>query len=229
MNRSDAKVQKPAGKAEEITEIAGRKVSKNVYLCADGVYRWYYEYKMLKNPTVFLTVLKVLGMSAAIVAALVAIFSLKDWINYGFQLEAGSGKVLLIVIAVFLGITVLSYIILAALYGWKYLVLFEMDDTRIVHIQMPRQVKKAETVGLLTALVGAASHNPMVVGIGYNAASKTESTSEWSRVTKIKCRKKMQTIYVNSRLDHNQIYVDPEDFDFVKDFIVSHCKNAKIK
>ena len=69
----------------------------------------------------------------------------------------------------------------------------------------------------------------MVVGIGYNAASKSESTSEWSRVTKVKCRKKMQTIYVNSRLDHNQIYVEPEDFDFVKDFIVSHCTNAKIK
>ena len=53
MSRSDAKAQKPAGKAEDITEIAGRKVSKNVYLCADDVYRWYYEYKMLKNPTIW--------------------------------------------------------------------------------------------------------------------------------------------------------------------------------
>lgn len=229
MSHRDEKAQKPAGKAEDITEIAGRKVSKNVYLCADGVYRWYYEYKMLKNPTIFLTVLKVLGMSAAIVAALVAIFSLKDWINYGFQLEAGSGKVLLIVIAVFLGITVLSYIILAALYGWKYLVLFEMDETQITHIQMPRQVKKAETVGLLTALVGAMSDRPALAGVGLVSTVKSTSTSEWEKVRKVKCRRGLQTIYVNSRLDHNQIYVEPEDFDFVKDFIVSHCTNAKIK
>ena len=50
---------------------------------------------------------------------------------------AASGLVAL----VFLGIVVLSYIILAALYGWKYVVLFEMDETGITHIQLPKQVK----------------------------------------------------------------------------------------
>ena len=216
-------------RAEETVEIGGQQVTKNIRLCADNKYRWSYEFKMMKNPVIFLTVLKVLGMSAAIVMILITAFSLNDWIHYGFRLEEGSGKVLLIIIAVFLGITVLSYIILAALYGWKYQVLFEMDENGVTHIQMPKQVKKAQTIGLLTALAGAMSHNPTMAGAGLLSTAKSTSTSEWAKVKKVKIRKGMQTIHVNMGLDHNQVYAEPEDFDFVRDYIVSHCSGAKIK
>ena len=216
-------------KAEETVEIGGEKVTENVYLCADGKYRWSYEYKMMKNPTIFLTVLKVLGMSAAIVAILVLAFSLPDWIRYGMVGSSTDGKILLIVIAVFLGITVLSYIILAAMYGWKYMVLFEMDESEVKHIQMPKQVKKAQTIGLLTALVGLAANNMTTTGVGLLSTAKSTSTSEWDKVKKVKARKRLQTIYVNSLLDHNQVYAEPADFDFVRDYIVSRCINAKIK
>lgn len=213
---------------QDYIEIEGQRVSENVYLCADGKYRWSYEFKMMKNPVIFLTVLKVLGLAAAIVAVFTVAISLKDWIKYGVAGDSSDVKILLILVAVFLGLTFLSYVILAALYGWKYMVLFEMDETEIRHIQLPKQVKKAQAIGILTALVGLASHNPTTAGVGLTSTAKSTSTSEWERVKKVKCRKRLDTIYVVSGLDHNQIYAEPADFDFVKDFIVSHCAKAKI-
>ena len=35
---------------------------KQIELCADGKYRWIYEFNMLKNPTIFFTVLNIFGV-----------------------------------------------------------------------------------------------------------------------------------------------------------------------
>ena len=40
---------------------------KEVRLCSDGKYRWVYEMNLLKNPTIFFTVLKVMMISVGIV------------------------------------------------------------------------------------------------------------------------------------------------------------------
>ena len=54
----------------------GEKVTENVYLCPDGVYRWVYEFPMLKNPAILFTVWRVLLMSCAICVLLVGVPSL---------------------------------------------------------------------------------------------------------------------------------------------------------
>ena len=46
--------------------LEGKKVSENIYLCPDGVYRWIYEFPMAKNPTILITVWKVLPFLRAI-------------------------------------------------------------------------------------------------------------------------------------------------------------------
>ena len=52
----------------EKTETArGERVTERVWRCPDGVYRWYYEYSMMKNPVILYTVWRVIGMSLAIV------------------------------------------------------------------------------------------------------------------------------------------------------------------
>ena len=38
----------------------------NVKLCSDGKYRWTYPMHMLKNPSVYITVLKIFGMIGAV-------------------------------------------------------------------------------------------------------------------------------------------------------------------
>ncbi len=196
---------------------------KEVRLCSDGKYRWVYEMNLLKNPTIFFTVLKVMMISVGIV-----------WL---FGLVIGIGNMSLdyflfwtkltgIMIGIFFVLTVIGVLITAAVLG-KYVVLFEMDQKEVTHIQMPRQVKKAEVIGLITALVGAMAKSPTTMGAGVLATAKTKSTSEFVNVRRVKARRRFNLIKVNQLFDKNQVYVADEDFDFVYNFIKSRCINAK--
>lgn len=103
----------------EKLELQGEPVSENIWLCPDGVYRWTYEMDMLKNPTIMISVWKVLGISFVVVLLFDLIVSL-----FGGDLKTlddllGVGKLFLILAAIFLVLSVISYIILAALYGWN--------------------------------------------------------------------------------------------------------------
>ena len=196
---------------------------KEVRLCSDGKYRWVYEMNLLKNPTIFFTVLKVMMISVGIV-----------WL---FGLVIGIGNMSLdyflfwtkltgIMIGMFFVLTIIGVLITAAVLG-KYVVLFEMDENEVTHIQMPRQVKKAEVIGLITALVGAMAKSPTTMGAGVLATAKTKSTSEFVNVRRVKARRRFNLIKVNQLFDKNQVYVADEDFDFVYNFIKSCCINAK--
>ena len=198
---------------------------KEVQLCNDGKYRWVYEMNMLTNPTIFLTVFKIFFWIILI-----------GWLVFGLFLYlihgdvAGflaMGKAMLVALAVMAVLTALGVLGVAALYGGKYVVLFEMDETEVKHIQMPRQVRKAEVVGLITALVSLAAKRPTTVGAGLLASSKSSTTSEFAHVRRVVPRRSLHLIKVNQLLNKNQIYVSDEDFDFVYEFIKSRCKNAK--
>ena len=198
---------------------------KEVRLCADGKYRWAYEMHLLKNPTIFLTTLKVMLISVGIVGLFMLVVTAingdldMEWFQFWLKLMG-------IVLGIFIGLTIISILIMAAILG-KYVVLFEMDEKEVVHIQMPRQVKKAEVVGLITALVGVMAKNPTTIGAGMLAASKSTSTSEFAKVRHVKARRRLNLIKVNQLFNKNQVYVADEDFDFVYNFIKTHCPNAR--
>ena len=199
--------------------------NKEVQLCDDGKYRWVYEMNMLKNPTIFLTTLKVVFIAAGII-----------WL-FGLVVAAFQGdldgewflfwlKTIGIILGVLIVLTGLSVLLLAAIMG-KYVVLFEMDETQIVHIQMERQVKKAQLIGAITALVGLASKNPTTVGVGLLSGVKSKSTSEFAKVRSIKAYRRRDLIKVNELFFKNQIYVSEADFDFVYNFIKRRCPKVE--
>ena len=127
-----------------------------VTLYPDGKYRWVYEVPMLKNPSILMDVYKVLGISFGLVWLFnVLIIGCEDGLTLSSLWEFSSG--FLILMAVFVVIGYVAYVIVAWTYGWKYVVLFEMDEKEIKHQQMGRQVKKAKLLGALTALAGAAA------------------------------------------------------------------------
>ncbi len=209
--------------------INGQKVTENIYLCPDGKYRWIYEFPMLKNPLLLFTVFKVLGMSAAIIAGFALLI---DLIENGSITPAADPDDWIIgfwVILFFIGVVILSYVILAAMYGWKYMVLFEMDEEKVVHIQMPKQFKHAEALGWLTVMAGIASGRAGTMGTGMLAATRNTSTSDYINVRKVIGNRLMRVIKVNKLLDHNQVYVEPSDYDFVFNYIAERCVNAKVR
>ena len=216
----------PAG-ARESLDYVGERVA----LCEDGKYRWTYEFNMLKNPAIIVVVYKIFLILLSIpfiinVIALARNGELqKEWND---RLWSGSNpKVWLVVMAVFAVIILISYLIVAWMYGGKYIVHFTMDENCIVHEQEAAQSKRAQKLGLLTALVGIFAKRPSTIGAGMLAASRTTFTSDFPNVRRIKPRRALKLIKVNKLLDRNQVYVPREDFDFVLDFIRRHCPKAK--
>ena len=202
------------------------EADSRVTLYPDGKYRWVYEVPMLKNPSILIDVYKVLGISFG----LVWLFSvLIIGCEEGYTLESfwGITSGFLMLMGVFLIIGYVAYVIVAWCYGWKYVVLFTLDEREVVHEQMPRQVKKAMLLGALTAMVGGAAGKPGVVGSGLLAASRISTTSVLADVARLKPCRRHHLIKVNQLLNKNRIFVPDEDFDFVYDFLCQHCPKAK--
>ena len=205
------------------------QVTENIWLCTDGVYRWSYEFNMLRNPTILFTVWKVLGISFGAVYLFTIIIDLVQSVVRSWEDFWSASKVFVILAVVFFVLSIVSYLILAALYGGKYQVLFEMTEDSVTHIQMPKQFKKAEAIGWLTAFVGAIAGKPSMAGLGMNVSARDTKTSQFKNVEYVKVRRKRNTIHVDYRLDKNQVYAEDADFDFLEKFITERCVRAKVK
>lgn len=115
--------------------------SDRVTRCGDGKYRWVYEYPMLKNPTILLTTLKLFLLCGLAPVGIVVLSSLS---REGIDALVSGLQVYGILVLIALPLTLISYGILAMNYGWTYIVLFEMDETGITHLQQPRQFPKTQ-------------------------------------------------------------------------------------
>ena len=199
----------------------GAYVTPGIVRCPDGKYRWMYELPMFSNSTILLTVIKVVAITFGI---LFGMFLVIDLISGNMDAFVGSLPVLLILFGVFLGIAFISYIILALCYGGKYIVLFEMDERGVDHIQAPRQYKKAHAIKLLGALASVSSPNiPAGAGIASLIGTNNVQRSTFSKVKSVRFDRRKHVIYVDEALIKNQVYAADCDYDFVVNFIMSHC------
>lgn len=192
----------------------------------DGVYRWAYDFNMLTNPTILFTIFKVLGIGVGFMWIFEIGLNLFD---DGFELSEllGTTKVLLILFVGAVILTVISYWLYALIaLGGRYCVLFEMDEKGITHTQAPKQFKKAQVMALI---VGLTATNLSTLGNAMVVGSRTAIASDWSKVRSVQCLPRRGVIKVNELLNKNQVYASEEDFEFVQDYIISHCVNAKIK
>lgn len=200
--------------------------STHPVLCPDGKYRWVYDVPMLKNPSILLEVFWVLGISFGLVWLFVLLiggceshFRLTDvWgITRGF----------LVLTAVFFVLGCVAYFFVSWYYGWKYSILFIMDEQQVVHKQLPGTEGKARAIGKLTAMAGAASGKPGMVGMGILAANRTSMSSSFSSVRRIKPCRRRHLIKVRERFSRNMVFVADEDFDFVYQYLCDHCPTAR--
>ena len=196
----------------------------NVRLCTDGKYRWTYPMNMLTNPSVYITVCKIFGGIAAIGYIIGYIGPI---LRGDFEKVLGDLKWWGVAVLVFLAISAVAYLIVAAQYGWKYTVNFTMDENGFLHEQIPAQKKIARKIGKNVAGAGLLTGNPGRVGQGILVANHTSLASDFKYVRSVKPLRQWHTIKVNEPFSKNQIYCDSEDFDFLLDYIREHCPKLK--
>lgn len=204
-------------------EDPGSMITDRVAMGSDGKYHWIYEMSLFRNPTFFVLIWKIFFFIILGIFAIMTIVDLSEW---GTENLLNNLKFFGYFIA---GMTVLvgiSYLIYAAIMGGKYIVLFEMDESGVNHAQLPSQARKARRIGQATMIAGALSGNLTTMGVGMNA-QRTEMYSDFRRVKKVKAYPRRHLIKVNNTLQHNQVYAADADFEFVKNYIISHCPNLK--
>ena len=201
-------------------------VNEHVRLYPDGKYRWVYEVNMLTNFSILFDVWKVLGISMGILVLLFVVIAVFDG-DWDVDMLIGMASTLGVVALVMLVLGLIGYFVYAAISGWKYAVLFIMDEKEVVHQQMPNTVKKGQLIGALTILAGFASGRPGAVGTGVLAQSRLSMTSTLAHVERLISCRKINLIKVNERFEKNRVYVNTEDFDFVYDFLLTHCTHLK--
>ena len=197
---------------------------RSLFKDAGEKYHWVYELPMLKSFFLLFEVWRVLGIAAIVVILMMAIFNLcagNGW--EGLLASLGMGA---LVLGILLVISIPSYYIVTKANNGKYTVLFDMDKDGIDHTQI--KTDKQNALDVLTILVGSAAKSFTAQGAGLLSSAGGSLYSRFSNVRKIKAVKKKDLIKISCRLTRNQVYVAPEDFDFVYDYIVGHCPNARI-
>lgn len=215
----------PAADPELAHARATRLVSPGVTLGHDGVLRWVYELNMWKNPTLLITIWKVLLLAALFPALLVAVLRLTDGDGWGAA-AATFAQVMGLVAAVVTALVLLAYPLVAWLNGGNYCVIFEMDESGIRHIHMQRQFRRNQVLALLTLIAGAASGSAQTAGAGLLAGSRRSLYTAFADVRALRAIAARDVIHLAAKLVHNQVYAEPADFAFVLDYIQARIRPA---
>ena len=177
----------------------------------DGVYRWRYSLNLYRNAVLLWLFYKVFSC----VFAVCVLFGL--WLNdFKFSLEAT--KWALVGYAAMIVLVTVSYYFYALIQGGRYTWDFEMDENGVNAVQVANEAKRNKVLGTVVAAMGAATGNLTQKGVGTMVASGNGWDSQISTVSKVNIRNGMY---------HNQVFAADEDFDFVLNFITSHCPKLK--
>lgn len=187
----------------------------------DGKYRWVYEFKLFRNPTILFVIYKIFFFIGVGEWVLTTLFSLGSR-NFFWDGFLENTKVFLILTACLLALATLGYVVYALIMGGKYCVVFEMDEEGVRHTQLDSQFGKAKVISMLTSVAGAAAGNPGAVGTGILAGAKNTMYSGFGIPAKVRAFPRRDTIKIDRALSHNQVYAEDADFDFVYKYIVSH-------
>lgn len=202
------------------------RVNQDFRLCDDGVYRWVFVYDLWKNYTVILEIEKFLII---ICLAIMIILGVLETPEKGFVKRllsaAEEAGVMLAIITVLL---VVSYPIYCFLNKGKYCVLFEMDDSSIMHTRMEKEVKHEELVEWLWAANEILDSRLLSTGLSIATASSASMETIFADVRKVTVSERGKTITLICRATRNQVYVPDEEFEFVKNFILERIgKNTE--
>ena len=195
----------------------------NISLDSNGTYRWIYELNLYKNYDILFLIWKIFGyIFWGLWLFMLVLDFFDDNLSFANAFEITLN--LSIFALFFMFLCAIGYFIYAFIMNGKYCVLFEMDDKGINHIQMQKQVERAEAISTLTMLAGALTGRPSMVGAGMLTNAHTSLYSAFKDIKSVESFPNKNLIKLNETFVKNQIYVEKEDYDFVLNFIYAHVE-----
>lgn len=188
---------------------------------------WIYDYNLLKNPTMFIIVLKAFALAFLFPYFLVVLLSVIDGdFNLDRFVNISKGFLIIYTFLILL-ITFSYYLIYIPLKGKSYLIIYKMNEKDITFIEHRDKKNKMNALQKVGVIVGTLSGNPTLAGSNLLAMSHSSLTSRFSRVRKI-------IIYNNhiklrgSDMVHNHIWFHQDDKDYIINVLSSKCTKAKV-
>lgn len=202
-------------------------IMKKITTDENGRYVWEYEVDMHKNRNIFDLVMKILTVIFAFILVSIPLIALARG-TFSFDSLWFFMKIAIPIFLFVYLIGFLAYELYAYSLGGIYHVRFEMDEEGIDHIPMKQERDYERKIGLIGMLTGLFTRNLGQLGSGLYLATAEKVHSRFSQVTSVKSDRRHDLINVNYATLNNQVYVEPEDYDFIFTYIAAHCPKARI-
>jgi hypothetical protein len=216
----------PAAPTGEPVLIQDPSLPEGIFRDSNGAFHWQYELDMIRNPVLLFVLIKLFFGVCLGVGFLLSLMTLivdgdfEDALKEFFIISFGVGGFLVV-------LCVIAYYIIVGIRGGKYTVVHTMDEKSVQHLQTAAEKDQSQKMKTLLFVMGMLSDNPSAVGLSIGARDEMESV--YNDVRKVIASRSHDLIKVNNALQHNHIYAYPHQYEFVFNYIASHCPNAKIK
>ena len=195
-----------------------RDFPPRVTLSEDGVYRWSYDMDLWRNLFMLKLVLKVL---AVLCAVLLFIMAAAAGGLRGITPPVLAG--LMIVPACLFALTLLIYAACALFMRGTYRLRYEMDGNGVTLVWSDAAKRRNGALAAVAAAAGAAAGRGRKArrAGAMLAAAEYAGVTAFSEVSRVKTCPECDVINLYEWLTMNQIYVNPEDYAFVRDYILA--------
>ncbi len=195
-----------------------------------NAYNWIYKLDMAGNRSLFRLICRIMVIITAVPVGFVILLVLKD-ILFGSPDWTFIGEILLMLVGIIIVVALITqgcYYMLSKSYKGTYVMLFSMNDEGVTFTQTDDQQQINRWIGMFSSVASAASHSASFASGSFITAGSGRVTTRFVRVRKIQVCRSDNLINVSTLLTRNLVYADDEDFDFVKDYIISHCPKAQV-
>ena len=200
---------------------------EGIFRDENGAYHWVYHMNMLRNPVPLFSVFKIFFFIVTGISLLMALLTLGDGLMEALKLF---GIMFFGLNALFFVLGLIAWGIMSITRRGRYVFEHMMNEEMVASIQTEEEMKRSRRLGALGAAAGAAGGNLGAAGLAIAQGSRGEMfPSYYGDIKELIAERNMDVIKVNNTLRRNQIYAYPHQYEFVWNYITSHCPGAKIR
>ena len=197
------------------------KYTDRVKLCEDGLYRWYYDLDMRKDRrmlTIPLKVLAVIGVLELVIVQFMPYHSggMSRWKVMGIMAACFA-----LITAITLGICLIQYLARNGYYRYR----FEMGPDGVRVLMDEGDVKMMQALGTAASVMSLFASSSCHTTETMQAAENAGYTS-YRSVRRAAVDRAKDCIKLKLLVGANVVFSKPEDFEFVKEYIVNHLKSG---